>query len=176
MSNPVSERSVVRDAIVAQLQNAANCPNLAPLSPDGQASSIIGWGQGDLEVLNDAMVASLGVGVLVDVSSGKELGAQEAMPTLDCPVTVLITEHVTINRGTGGSGLPADYIAEQILAALKNWQVPGTNYVIYCVESAETIVNGTPLKNYFSKDLESAYFTQIVNLKVRVAVPARTTQ
>jgi hypothetical protein len=175
--NPKSQRGIVRDAIVSYLQDADLLPNLAALTPGGDSpSAIIGWGQGDLEILNDTKVAALGILVLVICSSGKDDGAQSIAPLLECPVTILITENVTINQDTasGGTGLPADYVAEQVLAALKNWEVPGANYLLYA-EDGETITDGTPLKNFFSPDAESAYFTQIINLKTRVAIAQRTT-
>jgi hypothetical protein len=178
MSNPVSERGTVRDAIVAYLQNPELLPNLAPLTPGGDTpSSIIPWLKGDVESLSEAMVAANGVAVIVIVSSGREKKAQQIEATLECPVVILITENVTENQNTaaGGTGLSADYIAEQVLAALKDWQVPGTNYLVVPSPDAETIVDGTPVRSLFVKEAQSAFYTQIVNLHTRVDIPARTT-
>lgn len=178
MSAPVSERSKVRDAIVAILQDPVNCPNLAPLTtlkPDNSiaTTSIIGWQAGDIGSLTDSMIAANGIVVIVMVSSGKEMNAEQNAPTLDTPVTILITEQVEQNRGPGGSGLPADYVAEQVLAQLKNWQVPESGYLIIVPENATTIADGSPLRNLFTKDAESPFFTQIVNLATRTSIEPR---
>jgi hypothetical protein len=175
MTSPTSQRSLVRDAIVSYLQNAELLPDLAALTPAGHAaaSAIVGWQTGDVTRLSDAMVAALGIVVLVIVSSGREAGGQEIQPTLDAPVTIMITELVETNRSPAGSGLPGDYVAEQILAALKYWQVPATEYIVIPAQNAEAIADGTPMRNLFSKDAETGYFTQIVNLETRVAVSPR---
>ncbi len=138
-------------------------------------SSILAWKKGDKIQGTTARIKSLGVAVVVMVTSAKESGEQSEQAFFDrVPVMISITEKVIVNQSATGSQLSALYIAERCVAALKNRMLSGLQFEITTDPHADTIQDGNPFRSLFIQDDASAFNTQFVNLVTKTASEQRS--
>ena len=180
--NPVSKLESIRDGVTDALRNA---PEFAALSTmDGLGGVVVEAGipqsifiakaKGDLATALSMALNKCGLSVVISVLGGRDDGSQSIQCYLDkVRIVISISELVTVNQDStlGGTGLGGMYIAEKIVATLKELDL-GIEGVSLLVpdDSRETIEDATD-----ASDLAGGYYCLNVYFKTRALLDPRAT-